>query len=179
MTEKQRTDNPQKKGKKQTRVKTPEKKEKQLLDKLKAANKEIEVIKDQLLRTAAEFDNYRKRMEREVARIISNANENLIIELLPIIDDVERSLKSTPKGGKEKEVHKGFELIYQKLILTLQGFGVEAMTSIGKEFDVEEHDAILQVEQKETPSSIVVEEHEKGYLLDGKVIRHAKVIVSK
>ena len=111
--------------------------------------------------------------------IISNANENLIIELLPIIDDVERSLKSTPKGGKEKEVHKGFELIYQKLILTLQGFGVEAMTSIGKEFDVEEHDAILQVEQKETPSSIVVEEHEKGYLLDGKVIRHAKVIVSK
>jgi len=147
MTEKQRTDNPQKKGKKQTRLKTPEKKEKQLLDKLKAANK--------------------------------NANEKLIIELLPIIDDVERSLKSTPKGGKEKEFRKGFELICQNLILILQGFGVEAMTSIGKEFDVEEHDAILLVEQKETPSNIVVEEHEKGYLLNGKVIRHAKVIVSK
>jgi molecular chaperone GrpE len=155
------------------------KKEIQLRKKLDAAEKEIERLKDQLLRTAAELDNFRKRTEREIASIINNANEGIIKDILPIIDDLERSLKTAPKGGKGKEFYKGFDLIYQKLLTALGKYGLEPMESIGKDFDVDQHDALLQVTKEGAHPSTVIDEHEKGYLLNGKVIRHAKVVVSK
>lgn len=185
MSEKRRAGTPpkkevQKKGKKQAKPKTPTKsKEQQLRNKFKTVESENVTLKDQILRTAAELDNFRKRTEREFSQIIRNANEKILRDLLPVVDDLERSLKSAPKGGGKSDFHKGFELIYQKLISILQEYGLEPMESIGTDFNVEQHDALLQVEREDMPSGIVVEEHEKGYLLNGKVIRHAKVVVSK
>jgi molecular chaperone GrpE len=181
MNEKLRSKSTQEQGhKKRARAKTPPKRgEEQLRKKLRAAQEEIESLKDRLLRTAAELDNYRKRTEREFAQVIQTANEAVIKDILFIIDDLERSLKSDPKGGKAKEFHRGIELIYQKLLSILSGYGLEPMNSMGKDFNVDQHDALLQVEKEDTPAGIVVEEHEKGYLLNGKVIRHAKVVVSK
>jgi len=166
--------------KKRAGAKIPSKRgEEQLRKKLKAAQEEIERLQDRLLRTAAELDNYRKRTEREFAQVIHTANEAVIKDILSIIDDLERSLKSAPKEGKAKEFHRGIELIYQKLLSILGRYGLEPMDSMGKDFNVDQHDALLQVEKVDTPAGIVVEEHEKGYLLNGKVIRHAKVVVSK
>ncbi len=155
------------------------KKEERLQKKLKEAEKEIEVLKDRLLRTAAELDNFRKRTEREISQIIQNANERLIKDILPVIDDLERSLKLSHEGGNEKDFRKGIELIYQKLMSVLQSYGLEPIESENKEFDVEQHEALLQMEKEGIPPGIVIEEHEKGYLLNGKVLRHAKVVVSK
>ncbi len=136
-------------------------------------------MKDRLLRTAAELDNFRKRTEREISRIVQNANERLIKDILPVIDDLERSLKLSQKGKNEKEFRSGVELIYQKLMSVLRSYGLEPMESENKEFDVQQHEALLQMEKEGTPPDMVVEEHGKGYLLNGKVLRHAKVVVSK
>ena len=182
MVEKRRAESGKNKEVKKQRAskKAPsKKKEIQLQKKLDAAEKEINSLKDQLLRTAAELDNFRKRTEREIAHIINNANERIIIDILPTIDDLERSLKSAPKGGKGKDFYKGIDLIYQRLMTVLEKYGLEPMKSIGRDFNVDQHDALLQVAKEDTPSGTVVDEHEKGYFLNGKVIRHAKVVVSE
>jgi molecular chaperone GrpE len=154
-------------------------KEQKLKKKLKECEKEIENLKDRLLRTAAELDNFRKRTERDVSQIIQNANQELIRSLLPIIDDFDRSLKFDHKKQKEEDFRQGIELIYKNLYDILVKAGLEPMESVGQPFDFEKHDALLQVEKKDTEPGMVVEEHEKGYLLNGRVLRHAKVIVSK
>lgn len=166
-----------KEARKRSSTKTPQqKREDKLRKKLKQSEGEIVSLKDRLLRAAAELDNYRKRTEREFARIVQNANGELIKDILPVIDDLERFLKSSRKA---KEFHEGVELIYQKLLAILGNRGLVPMESVGKAFDVEQHDALLQMEKNGELSSIVIEEHEKGYLLRDKVLRHAKVVVSK
>ena len=164
--------------KKSTRTASKTPKENPLREKLKEAEDQIQSLNDRLLRTAAELDNYRKRTEREIARIIQNANEGLIKDLLPVLDDFERSLK-LDQNRDDKGFREGLELIYQKLLSTLQSRGLEPMVSVDQPFDVDRHDALLQVEKKGKPSGVVLEEHEKGYLLNSRVLRHAKVLVSK
>lgn len=164
--------------KKSTKTTTKPSREAALRKKLKEADARIHDLNDRLLRTAAELDNYRKRTEREIARIIQNANEGLIKDLLPVIDDFDRSLK-IENGEDERGLREGVEMIYQKLMSTLQGRGLEPMVSVDQPFDVDRHDALLQVEKEGTPSGMVLEEHEKGYLLNERVLRHAKVLVSK
>ena len=155
------------------------KKELSLSKKLKLAEKEIQTLKDQLLRSIAELDNYRKRTEREFSQIIQNANAELLKDVLSIVDDFDRSLKTTQENGSVAEFRKGIELIYQKLMTIIKKYGLEPMESIGTPFDVDRHDALLLVEKEGIESGKVIEEHEKGYLLNGQVLRHAKVIVSK
>ncbi len=149
-----------------------------LKDALKKAESENGALKDRLLRIAAEFDNTKKRTEREIAQIILSANKRLILELLPVVDDLERSLKISTDQDPES-FRQGVELISQKLAGVLKNNGVAPMESVGQPFDVEKHDALLQVEQPDTPSGVVVQEHEKGYCLHDTVLRHAKVVVSK
>ena len=163
------------------RGKTPRAKtsDSQVKRKLKQAQEEIEILKDRLLRSAAEVENVRKRTEREILHVVQNANSELIRTILPVIDDFERSLK-IPEGKQgEKEFRRGVALIHQKLMDVLHGYGLERMESVDKPFDVELHDALLQVKREGTPPGVVVEEHEKGYFLNGKVLRHAKVVVSQ
>lgn len=153
------------------------------VESLKAKIAELEVLlmqmKDQFLRKAAEFENYKRRTENDISERIRFANEDLIYEMLPVVDDFERSLKSTQKHPDFDVFYKGVELIYQKLLKILASQGVKPFESVGKQFDTEYHDALMQMPKDGVPPHTVIEEVEKGYLYHDKVLRHAKVIVSE
>jgi len=141
-------------------------------------NSKINDLTDKLLRKAAEFDNYKKRMDSEVSNYIKYANEKLIMDLLPILDDFERLNNSWNEKHDAEKYKQGIDLINDKLKKALQKHGLKEMVSLGKPFDVNLHDALLQVPRDDVKPDTVVEEVEKGYFLKDKVIRHAKVIVS-
>ena len=144
---------------------------------------ELNDYKDQLVRMMAEFENYKKRTQKEFSQVIQQANEKLITELLPVIDDMERTMKSAPEtegsDTKSQTFIKAVEMISKKLNQILSRQGLKPVESVGKEFNVDLHDALMQVEAPDKISNTIVEEYEKGYLLNDKVIRHAKVIVAK
>lgn len=146
--------------------------------KLAEATKQAETFKDLMYRKAAEFENYKKRAENEVASVIKFANESLIGDLLPVLDDFERSLKAAKTTKDFDSLYRGIELIYQKLVKNLEKRGVKTFETVGKEFNVDYHDALLQMPREDVPPHTVLEEIDKGYSLHDKVIRHAKVIVS-
>ena len=142
----------------------------------------VNQLKDQLLRKAAEFENYKKRIENDSVNLIKFASEDLILKLLPVLDDFERSLKAKSHPGDEgnepSTFFKGVELIYMKLKKILETSGVREMEVAGKPFDPEYHDALLQVVRSDVPPHTVLEVVDKGYMMHDKVIRHARVIVS-
>lgn len=152
---------------------------KNLRQELEEAQQQIADLKDRYLRKAAELENYKKRIDREFTNIIQRANEELILDLLPVVDDLERSLTLTKDGKDFDSLYKGVELIYQKLLRALSSRGLQPLESVGQEFDPTKHDALLQVESDHHPPNIVIEEHERGYRLGDRVIRPAKVVVSK
>ncbi|HDI51101.1 MAG TPA: nucleotide exchange factor GrpE [Bacteroidetes bacterium] len=143
---------------------------------------EKEAVEGRLLRLAAEFDNYRKIAAREVEERTRLANENLIVDLLPVLDDLERFVSAGEDGKNITDVkafYEGILLIYQKLKKILERWGLEAIEAVGKEFDVELHEALMTVESEEHPANTIVQELQRGYKLNDKVIRHAKVAVAK
>ncbi len=154
-------------------------KTKELEARIVQLEQERDQLKDQLLRLAAEFENYKKITSREIENRIRNANEELILNLLPILDDLERSLEAGQKNHKFKSFYEGVEMIYNNFRKLLERFGVEPVDSVGKPFDVELHEALMMVEDKEAPPNTVLQEHQKAYRMNGRVIRHAKVVVSK
>ncbi len=139
---------------------------------------QIAAHKDQLLRKAAEFENFKRRTEQQSIAFAKYAGENIILELLPIIDDLSRSLKSSKQQSENDPFYKGIELIVAKFNKILEAQGVRPMESVGKEFHVDFHDVMLQVPRSDIPPHTIIEEIEKGYFLHDKVIRHAKVVVS-
>ena len=140
--------------------------------------KQVDRYKDLLLWKAAEFDNYKRRIESETTNIFKYATESLVEDLLPVLDDFERSLKHRKESKDNDALVKGIELIYQKLVKVLEGRGVKSFDTVGKEFSVEYHDALMQIPRTDVPYHTILEEVEKGYTLNDKVIRHAKVVVS-
>jgi molecular chaperone GrpE len=146
--------------------------------KLAEAEKQAEYYKDLLLRKVAEFDNFKKRVENDSATSLKYAKVDLIQSLLPVVDDFERSLKLGKDRRESEAFAKGVELIYQILMKFLEVQGVKEIESLGKEFDVHYHDALLQVPSNDVPPHVVIEVVEKGYSLDDRVLRHAKVVVS-
>lgn len=149
-----------------------------LKNELSKAQEEIKNLKDQMLRSMADADNFRKRKEKEAAQQIQLAREQFLLNLLPVVDDFERSLKMSEKADV-KQLREGMELIAQKLAGVLSNAGVKPMESVGKPFDVDQHDAMMQMEVEGVPAGQVVDEHARGYYLNDKVLRHAKVIISK
>lgn len=149
-----------------------------LAQKLAEAEKQVEYYKDLLLRKVAEFDNFRKRAESESTLVTRYARGDVIEALLPIVDDFERSLKLSKDRRESEAFAKGIDLIHQKLLKFLETQGVKQIDSLGKEFDVHYHDALLQIPRDDVPPHTVVEVVEKGYMLEERVLRHAKVIVS-
>lgn len=150
----------------------------QLKQKLVEAEKQGAQYKDQLLRKAAEFENYKRRTENDFIERVKYANEELVYEILPVLDDFERSLKNTKEKSDFDTLHRGIELISQKMNKILENNGVVAYVSAGKPFDPHLHDALMQLPKPDVPPHTVIEEVEKGYMMHGKVLRHAKVIVS-
>ncbi len=145
---------------------------------LALAKAEIEELKTQALYKQAEFENYRKRTIKEKADLILNGSKSAVVALLPIVDDLERALPSMKTAEDVAAVAEGVELIYQKFLKALAGLGVKQIETEGKDFDVDQHEAIAQVpgvpdEQK----GRVIDCVEKGYTLNDHVIRHAKVAV--
>ncbi len=150
----------------------------ELEEKIDILIKEKEALQDKLMRLAAEFDNYKKRAEREKRDLIKYSNEDLVTTLLPVIDDFERFIKASQENG-ENSLQEGVELVYKNLIKILQEQGVKKMETIGHDFDPEEHEALMTAKVKDVESNKVVEEHLSGYFYKDKVIRHAKVVVSE
>ena len=129
-----------------------------------------------LQRLQADFVNYRNRTQREKDSIALEAKIELVNELLPVIDNFERALSSE---GEESDLKTGVEMIYKQLINNLKSQGLEKITTKGEEFHHKYHEAIMQVEDCEEESGIIVEEMQKGYLIEDKVIRPAMVKVAK
>jgi molecular chaperone GrpE len=145
---------------------------------LDEAQRLADTFKDQLLRKAAEFENYKRRVETENAAIMRSANEGLLLSLLPVVDDFARSMKAGKDQREANAFSQGVELIYAKLLKILEKFGVTPFESTGKPFNVDFHDALLQIPRADVAPHTVIEEVERGYMLFDRVLRHAKVIVS-
>jgi len=137
-----------------------------------------EGLRDQLLRKAAEFENYKRRSEADFGVIIKNANENLLLALLPVLDDFGRSLEAGRDAQNHEALLTGVEMIRTKFLRILEKQGVVPFESTGRPFDVDYHDALLQVPRSDMPAHTVIQEVEPGYMLHDKVLRHAKVTVS-
>ncbi|MEW5993253.1 MAG: nucleotide exchange factor GrpE [Candidatus Zixiibacteriota bacterium] len=136
-------------------------------------------LEDKLLRTAAEFDNYRKRMARQIDETIQAANDRLLTELLEVVDSLERALNQGNDDARVESYHKGTELIFGQMMSLLKKYEVTPIESIGQPFDPNLHEALMQVESDEYPEGTVAVEMAKGYRIGNRVLRHARVGVSK
>lgn len=151
-----------------------------LTQKLTEAEEAVAKEKKEYLFLMAEFDNFRKRTLREKSDIIRNAGENVLKGLLPIVDDFERGLEATAKATDPESIRTGMELIYNKLIKYLAQKGVTPIESTGKPFDADLHEAIANVPvPDESQRGVVIDTLTKGYMLNDKVLRHAKVAVGQ
>ncbi|MEI6347513.1 MAG: nucleotide exchange factor GrpE [Bacteroidota bacterium] len=150
-----------------------------LKKKLEDAILEKSEMHDRYLRLYSEFDNYRKRTNKDKLDLIKNASEEMIRVLLPVVDDFERALKTANKLEGSGAMKEGVQLIYSKLTTLLKQKGLTAIESLGKPFDTDFHEAITNIPAtEESQKGLVVDEIERGYLLNEKIIRYAKVIVA-
>jgi molecular chaperone GrpE len=135
-------------------------------------------LKDKQLRLLAEFDNYKKRTMRERLDILNSASKDVMVSLLPVLDDFDRAKKSADDPNNEEVFSEGVSLVYNRLYNILQNLGLKAMTSTGEPFDAEYHEAITEIPAPdESMKGKVIDTLEKGYMLNDKIIRHAKVVV--
>jgi molecular chaperone GrpE len=141
--------------------------------------RELAESHDKFLRLYSEFDNFRKRSMREKSELLKSAGEDTISALLPILDDFERAKTALEKSGNDKAI-EGITLIFHKLASVLEQKGLKKMVSVGQPFNEELHEAISMIAATgNAKPDTIIDEAEPGYFLNGKVIRHAKVIVAK
>jgi len=139
----------------------------------------VKELNEKYLRLYAEFDNFRRRTQKEKADLIKYGGEEIILTILPVVDDMERALAHHKDAKDHKPLQEGLDLILQKIQKTLTSKGVQPMEPKGEAFDPELHDAITNIPAtSEDMKGKVAEVVEKGYTLNGKVIRHAKVVVA-
>ena len=159
----------------QSDTETPE----ALRETLAAKTQEAERLQDRLLRLQAEFENYKKRMAREKAEFLRFAHEGLILEFLPILDNLERALGAGRSEIGSTPLLEGLEMIARLFRSALEKAGVRPMETVGQMFDPAYHQAVAQVETSQWDANLVVEEIQKGYLIEGRVLRPAMVKVSR
>lgn len=148
----------------------------QQIEQLERLEKEKRELHDRLLRTAAEFENFKKRTKKEADEASTRGREQLLKELLPALDNLERALKHAPAGDP---LTVGVQQTEKQLLQALEKFGVVRFTALGKPFDPSLHDAIQQVETAEYPPGSVAQEFASGYLLGQRLLRPAMVAVAK
>jgi len=146
---------------------------------LEAKEAEVKECQDRLLRQAADVENYKKRAAREKADSIRYANENLVKDLLPILDNLERALGYAQGGGNGKPLLEGIELVLKNFLEVLGRHGVSQVSAVGERFDPSKHEAVAQVESREHDPNAVVDEYRKGYYLLDRLLRPAQVTVAK
>lgn len=141
-------------------------------------DEKIEELTDQLKRQLAEFDNYRKRTEKEKASMYVVGAKEIVEKILPIVDNFERGLAQVPEEQKEDPFVDGMSKVYKQLTTALGEAGVEPIEAVGKEFDPNFHNAVMHVEDDEVGENVIVEEFQKGYLYKDVVVRHSMVKVA-
>lgn len=149
-------------------------------EEVKALKQQLQEANDKFLRLYAEFDNYKRRTIKEKADILQTAGKDVMLALLPVIDDFERAQKAAENSTDSEAYKKGVELIHQKFNSVLQAKGLKSIESVGKDFNVDLHEAITNIPAPdESMKGKVIDETEKGYTLNGHVIRFAKVVVGE
>lgn len=138
----------------------------------------IEELTDRLTRQMAEFDNFRKRTEREKSQMYEIGAKDIIEKILPVIDNFERGLAAVPEESKEDPFVEGMEKIYKQIMTTLEGVGVKPIEAVGQEFNPDFHNAVMHVEDEEAGENIITEEFQKGYMYHDSVVRHSMVKVA-
>src|SRR5262245_11495186 len=148
-------------------------------DPLAEAKAEAARMKDQWMRTAADFDNFRKRSRRELEDVRKSGKEELLKEFLPVFDNLERAIQSAQRATDVKGVAEGLQMVLRQYVATLARGGITRVPSVGTLFDPTHHEAIQQVETAEHPPGTVVAEVQPGYLQGDRLIRAAMVVVAK
>jgi molecular chaperone GrpE len=145
--------------------------------------REMGETRDQLMRVAAEFDNFKKRMEREKSKLLKYAGENILRDLLATLDNLDRAVEqgnaaAVDDAKKLESMLQGVELTRKGLVATMERYGVEPLTAVGLTFNPDEHDALTMEASEEVPANHVLREFAKGYRFRDRVLRHAQVVVS-
>ncbi len=140
-------------------------------------DEQIEELNDKVKRQMAEFDNFRKRTDKEKAQMYDMGARSIIEKILPVIDNFERGLAAVPDEAKEDAFVVGMDKIYKQLLSELETIGVAPIEAVGKEFDPEYHNAVMQVENGELASGVIAQELLKGYTYKDAVVRHSMVAV--
>ena len=151
----------------------------EVVDPLEAAKAENSKLRDQLLRTAADFDNFRKRSRRELGEAEKRAREDLIKDLLPVFDNLERATAHAETATDVKALADGIGLVKRQFVDTLSKIGIERIQTLGKLFDPAFHEAVQQLETDEHPPGTVMHEVQAGYMQGEKLVRPAIVVVAK
>ena len=140
------------------------------------AEKTAKELQDRLLRTAADFENFKKRAKKEIDEGMAKGREQILKEVLPVIDNLERALKHAPG---DDPLAQGVRMVEKQLVQALEKFGVTRFSALGQPFDPAMHDAIQQVETTEQPPGTVAQEYSSGYMMSGRLLRPAMVAVAK
>jgi len=167
------------KTKKQSKKKSSKDESKELLNKIEELEKEKLELKDSMLRRAAEFENYKRRTEKEQSSLIKYASEGFILGILPVFNDLERSISHIDDENNIDGLKEGLKLVFGNFKKVLEEHEVNKIEARGKQFDFNLHEALMQQPSEDVPPHTVLEEIETGYTYKGKVIKHAKVIVSQ
>lgn len=147
---------------------------------LEQKSKEAAEAHDKYVRTYADFENYRKRVQRELADLRKYANEQIVLDLLTVVDHLELAIKHAAEtGGDNQGLREGVKLVYKQFRDVLERYGIKPFSSAGEKFDPARHDAIMQDITDQTPENIVTKVFQEGYMYHDKVLRHAKVAVAK
>lgn len=141
-------------------------------------DEKIEELTDMVKRQMAEFDNFRKRTEKEKASMYQVGAKEIVEKILPVVDNFERGLAMIPENEKENPVAAGMAQIYKQLMTVFDEIGVKAIEAVGEEFNPDFHNAVMHVEEEEAGENVIVEEFQKGYMYKDSVIRHSMVKVA-
>ncbi len=153
---------------------------KEMETKIKSLEDEAKETYDRFLRVSAEFENYKKRSAREMSEFKKFANESLIKELLLVVDNMERAISSSKdEGNSNNGLIEGIDMTLKELLKIFEEFGVKQVESLGKPFDPNFHQAVMQQENDEHPHNTVINELQKGYIINERLLRPATVVVSK
>ena len=141
------------------------------------AQEKIEELEDKVKRQLAEFENFRNRSEKEKTAMFETGAKSVIEKMLPVIDNFERGLAMIPEEEKDTPFADGMNKIYKQMVTELDGLGVKPIEAVGKEFDPNLHNAVMQVESDEYESGVIAQELQKGYTYRDTVVRHSMVAV--
>ena len=152
---------------------------KRLKKKLEEKEEEVKTLYDKLLRTQAEFENYKKRIEKEKSDLRKYAGEGILKEIIHTVDNLEMAIKHASESDQSESISEGMEIILKQFLKSLERFGVKGFVSIGETFDPNRHEAMIQVESAEHEANTIIAESQKGYFLHGRLLRPALVSVTR